>query len=73
MSAEQLPCYADTGQPFRPGRDKAWMILDKVYEVAGGSCCGGEWGYYCDGLSPDSFIVTPAYSTREAATKAKGD
>ena len=67
----KLPVYADTGEPFVPGRDEAWVIplrdaiiVHPVWTLA--SDDDGEWRY----MAASTVYYGPAYSARAAARAA---
>jgi len=62
----KLPKYADTGKPFVPGRDKAWVVIDdEAHQVREAYWKDGRWTYF-DGLDE----AWEAYSEQEAAALA---
>ena len=76
----RLPVYADTGEPFVPGRDEAWIWLDGKAQPLSGDLktaitfgksvrIHGQWRHYC-GIHPGKEC---AYSTRAAAEAASGE
>ncbi|HUU94238.1 MAG TPA: hypothetical protein VM487_00745 [Phycisphaerae bacterium] len=72
---EKLPKYADTGKPFVPGRDEAWIAVGRtVFRVAHGRVFDpGGWAYSAS-RSPraKSYVMSRVvYSTQAAAEAAK--
>ena len=72
---DKLPKYADTGKPFVPGRDEAWIAVGRtVFRVAHGRVFDpGGWAYSAS-RSPraKSYVMTRVvYSTQAAAEAAK--
>jgi len=72
---DKLPTYADTSEPFVPGRDEAWIETYAAgpSHLAYMSWCPdhqggrGEWHYFTDDVDDiESAFVGPAYSTRAA-------
>jgi len=78
----KLPTYTDTGKPFVPGRDDAWI---NVWSEGGRRLAHmhwrpnhhggrGEWHYFTEDVdNSETAYVGPAYSTEAAALAAKGD
>jgi hypothetical protein len=72
---EKLPKYADTGLPFVPGRDEAWIITERGPSLA----CPvrirysdetGQWGYCWEYDKIVKVTYCPAYSAEAAAIAA---
>ena len=77
----KLPTYADTGEPFVPGRDEAWGIVGKgAYRVHRARWINDKFGWDYDvyygvpvGSRDDDGLrnARPAYSTEAAALASK--
>lgn len=70
---ERLPKYADTGEPFIPGRDEAW-VMDEGFgaskvNVAKWAPLYGRWVFATQGGGP--WLSVNAYSTVGAAAWQK--
>ena len=69
----KLPRYADTGEPFIPGRDPCWVYTgDGCLPIMAGEPYfeDGEWKH----LTDDNLGVTAKfYSTRRTAAEMRGE
>ena len=66
---DKLPTYADTGEPFVPGRDPAWVRYGPNTQacVAAGGYEKNEWRYILHIIG--NVGPANAYSTSEAAAR----
>jgi len=69
---EKLPKYADTGKPFVPGRDEAWIVtIDGIVSKVRGVMPYGHDDFKWEFNRKGDWVTGPAYSTQAAAEAAK--
>ena len=75
---DKLPKYEDTGELFVPGYDDAYVVANETFDdkliyfvLAAGVVEPKGWAWVINGRG--CSVYGPAYSTHEAAEKAKGD
>ena len=77
---EKLPRYEDTGEPFVPGFDVAYVVFANgvglvysAYEETGGEPDEHEWTWYSYASDGGRYLAAQgeAYSTLEAANAAR--
>jgi len=73
---DKLPIYADTGNPFVPGVDEAWVVAEGVVMKMDNGVWErdeGIWEYTVRTEFDEYYYSGPAYSTTVAAVLAAKD